>query len=156
MSKINWKALVISIIIPLAVGGLSAIITQNQMQKYGDLVQPPLAPPAWLFPIVWTALFILMGISSYLIYMKTDDILSPCLKLYAAQLVVNFFWTILFFNFHAYLMSFIWIILLIFLIAKMISCFAKVSKSAAYIQMPYITWTCFAAYLNIAIYFLNK
>ena len=89
MSKINWKALVISIIIPLAVGGLSAIITQNQMQKYGDLVQPPLAPPAWLFPTVWTALFILMGISSYLIYMKTDDILSPCLKLYAAQLVVN-------------------------------------------------------------------
>lgn len=156
MSKINWKALVISIIIPLAVGGLSAIITQNQMQKYGDLVQPPLAPPAWLFPIVWTALFILMGISSYLIYMKTDDILSPCLKLYAAQLVVNFFWTILFFNFHAYLISFIWIILLIFLIAKMISCFAKASKPAAYIQIPYIVWTCFAAYLNIAIYFLNK
>lgn len=156
MSKINWKALIASIIIPLAIGGLSAIITQNEMQKYGELVQPPLAPPSWLFPIVWTILFILMGISSYIVYSKTENILTPCLKLYAIQLVVNFFWTILFFNFRAYLISFIWIVLLIFLILKMIFCFAKISKPSAYIQLPYLIWTCFAAYLNIAIYFLNK
>lgn len=156
MSKINLKALITSIVIPLAVGGLSAIITQNEMQKYGELVQPPLAPPSWLFPIVWTVLFVLMGISSYIIYTRSDSIVSPCLKLYAIQLAVNFFWTILFFNFHAYLISFIWILLLIFLIAKMIFCFVETSKFAAYLQLPYLAWTCFAAYLNIAIYFLNK
>ena len=156
MSKINYKALIVSIIIPLATGGLSAVITHGEMQIYTDLTQPSLAPPAWVFPVVWSILFILMGISSYLIYMKTKNISSGCLKLYAVQLAVNFFWTILFFNFHAYLMAFIWILLLIFLIIKMIVCFSKISHTAAYLQIPYLIWSLFAAYLNIAIYLLNK
>ncbi len=157
MSKIKLKPLIISLIIPLTVGGLAALITRDNMQIYEDIVSPPLSPPMWLFPVVWTILYILMGISSYIIYEETDEtLLSPQMKLYAVQLIVNFVWSILFFNLRAFLISFVWIILLDILIAEMIASFAKVSKAAAKLQIPYLIWVLFASYLNAAIYFLNK
>jgi len=152
----NLKALVISILIPLSVGALSAFLTKNSMSTYEKLIQPPLSPPGWLFPIVWTILFILMGISSYMIYISDSPYKKSALQIYAIQLAVNFFWTIIFFNMERYLFAFIWLLLLLVLIFFMIISFSRINKTAAYLQIPYLLWVAFAGYLNLGIYLLNR
>lgn len=152
----NLKTLLISILIPVGVGVLSAFLTRNSMDVYEKLIQPPLAPPSWVFPVVWSILFILMGISSYIIYRSDSIYRKSALKIYAIQLAVNFFWTIIFFNLEMYLFAFLWLLLLLVLIILMIFSFSKVSKIAAYLQIPYLLWVSFAGYLNLGIYLLNK
>ena len=115
----NISALLISIMMPLAVGSISALISGNTM-AYQTLIRPPLSPPAFLFPDVWTILYLLMGISSYMIYVSGDPNTGKALKYYALQLLFNFGWSILFFGLSQYLLSFIWLIALILLIAVMI------------------------------------
>ena len=153
--KIKWKELIISLLIPLAVGGLSAFLTRNSMDVYSNINQPPLAPPSILFPIVWTILFTLMGISSYLVYVSNAKNKREALALYGVQLVVNFIWPLIFFNMQAYFAAFLWLILLWVLVALMIWQFYKAKPSASYLQIPYILWLTFAAYLNLAIYLMN-
>ena len=156
--KINWKVLILSILLPLAVGGLSALLSAGSMQSFNMMAKPPLSPPGILFPIVWTILFVLMGIASYLVY--TSDTPSEkkasALKFYALQLVVNFFWSIIFFSFKAYLFAFFWLILLWVLIVITIVKFWQADQKAALLLFPYIIWVTFAGYLNLAIYFLNR
>ncbi len=98
--KIQWKPLAVSLAVPLAVGALSAFLTRGSMKAFESLNQPPLSPPGWLFPIVWTVLFILMGIASYLVYTsgRSHRARRSALDLYSAQLIANFFWPVLFFN----------------------------------------------------------
>lgn len=157
-----WKKIkpyVISILIPLAVGGLAAFLTRNNMDIYSELIQPPLAPPAILFPIVWTILYILMGISAAIIYInrnKKPVIATRSLRIYGASLFVNFLWSILFFNFRAFLFSFIWLLLLLFLVIYTIILYRRIKSIAAYLQIPYALWVAFAGYLNFAIWLLNK
>ncbi len=153
------KPYVISILIALGVGGLSALFTSGNMNIYDRIVEPPLSPPGVLFPIVWTVLYTLLGISSALVYVKgkEEDIdISGALGIYLLQLAVNFFWSIIFFNMRAFLFAFIWIILLWILIIVMIKRFYEISPLAAYLQIPYLLWVTFAAYLNLAIYILNR
>ena len=156
---IKLKPFIANIIIPLAVGGFSAFLTRGNMDLYSDINAPPLAPPAWIFPIVWTILYILMGISSALIYTnknaKYDDKKSA-LYTYGISLVFNFFWSIIFFNLRAFLLSFVWILGLLFLIVLTIVKYNKIDKRAARLQIPYLLWVTFAAYLNFAIWLLNK
>lgn len=156
--KINWKKLLSSIAIPLLVGALAGLFTRNAMMNFELLEKPPLSPPGWLFPVVWTILYTLMGISAYLIKMANvpEEEKSDALNLYFYQLAVNFLWSIFFFNFEWYLFSFIWIILLWILIVQMIRRFATISKPAAYLNIPYLLWVTFAAYLNFAIWWLNR
>lgn len=157
-----WKKIkpyVISIAIALAVGGLSTLLTKNNMDVYDTINRPSLAPPMWLFPVVWSILFILMGISSAMVYLKKDEspeAVTSALKVYGAQLVVNFFWTIIFFNMQAYLFAFIWLIILWILIVIMIVQFRKISPVAGYLQIPYLLWVTFAGYLTFMIYLLNR
>ena len=156
-----WKKIkpyVISILIALCVGGLSAFLTRNSMETYKNLNQPPLAPPMILFPIVWSILFILMGISSAIVYVNrgvNKDEARSGLIIYGLQLIVNFFWSLIFFNMQAYLFAFIWLLLLLLLIVMMILQFRKISPIAAYLQIPYLLWVIFAGYLNLMIYLLN-
>ena len=153
-----WKKLrpyVLSIAIALAVGGASALVTNNSMKLYKTLMLPPLAPPGWLFPVVWTALFILMGISAALVWRADTPDRGTALTVYAAQLVVNFFWPVIFFVFEKRLFAFIWLIALLILVIIMISLFKKSSLAAAYLQIPYVLWLLFAGYLNLASYILN-
>ena len=145
-----WKKVkpyIISILIALGIGGLSAFLTRNSMEVYKNINQPPLTPPMILFPIVWSVLFILMGISSAIIYTKRSinprEALSG-LIIYGLQLIVNFFWSIIFFNMQAYLFAFIWLLLLLVLIVIMILQFRKISPLAAYLQIPYLLWVTFA------------
>ena len=157
-----WKKIkpyVISVAIALLVGGLSALLTRDNMNIYDEIVMPPLAPPGFLFPIVWTILYTLMGISSARIYLegkKGEVPVEKALKIYALQLAVNFFWSIIFFNMQAFLFAFIWILLLWVLIIIMIKEFYYIYPPAAWLQIPYLLWVTFAAYLNLAIYILNR
>lgn len=153
-----WKKIkpyVIFIAIALGIGGLSAIISMGSMDFYDQIVKPKLSPPSFLFPIVWSVLFILMGISSAMIYKAKSPESSSALFIYFVQLIVNFFWSIFFFNFNAFLFSFIWIIVLWLLIIYMIYLFYQIDKTAALLQIPYLLWVTFAAYLNYMIYLLN-
>ena len=154
--KINIKKLAKCLGISLGVGALSALFTMFGMDSFEKAVKPPLTPPSFLFPIVWTILFILMGISSYIVCNSDSENRTTALSVYGIQLAVNFFWPIFFFNLEAYLFSFIWIILLWILIIVMIVQFNEVSKVAALLQIPYLLWVTFAAYLNFGIYLLNR
>ena len=155
--KIKWKPLLIALAIPLAVGGLAALLTMNSMETFGRLNQPPLAPPGWLFPVVWTILYLLMGLASYLVYTSggSRTAIRQALTLYAAQLAVNFFWSILFFNYNQYLLAFLWLLLLWGLILATLISFYRLSPLAGYLLIPYLVWVTFAGYLNFAIYLLN-
>lgn len=150
----NKSALIIFILIPLAAGSLSALLSGNSA-AYLALNKPPLSPPSFLFPIVWTILYILLGISSYIIYESETPEKNKALRLYFIQLFFNFFWSIFFFGFSMYFFAFLWLLVLIILIVLMIYQFHKISPVAAYLQIPYLIWCLFAAYLNFMIYQLN-
>lgn len=151
----NRKLLVLCLAVPLAVGGLSALLTRNGMRTFDTIAKPRLAPPGWLFPVVWTVLYILMGIASYLV-VKSEKPNRSALAVYALQLVFNFFWSIIFFNMEQYLFAFIWLIALWLLILITIYQFYRISEPAGYLMIPYLLWVTFAGYLNLSIYLLNR
>lgn len=152
------KPYVISVAFALGIGGLSALITAGNMDLYSEIVQPSLAPPAFLFPIVWTILYILMGISAAMIWKERSTMraeVDKALTVYALNLFLNFFWSIIFFNMRAFLFAFIWLVALWAVILIMIIKFAKIKPIAGYLQIPYLLWVTFAGYLTLAIYILN-
>ena len=149
------KTYAISIASALAVGGLSALLTGDSMEKYKALNQPPLAPPGWVFPIVWTVLFVLMGIGAAMVCLSGSSSKKKPIAIYGLQLLVNFFWTILFFLLEARLFAFFWLLLLLGLAIWMAISFGRVNKAAGLLQIPYILWLLFAGYLNLAVYLLN-
>ena len=143
--KIRDKsALIISILIPLAVGTMSALFSGN-MSSYSILNKPAFSPPGFIFPVVWTILYILMGASSYIVYFSNSSNKSKALLLYCIQLFFNFCWSIIFFGLDLFLFAFIWLIALILI----------VNPLSAYLQIPYLIWCIFAAYLNFSIFLLN-
>ena len=152
----NIKKLVFFIVGTIIIGGLFGFLTMGNMKTYDALIKPPLTPPGILFPIVWTILFTLMGISLYIVSNEKYKDKEKAYKIYVVQLIVNSIWTLLFFGLNLRLIAFIWLILLIVLVIKMIIEFYKINKVSAYLQIPYILWITFAAYLNFALYILNK
>ena len=156
--KINKRLLFICIAIPVIVGMVSALLTRNSMELFQSIDKPPLAPPGWLFPVVWTILYVLMGISSYLILQSGEEReeIRKALTIYGYQLVVNFLWPTFFFNFGWYFFSFIWLLLLWALVLIMILRFKDINKLAAYMNIPYLVWLTFAGYLNLGIWILNR
>ena len=157
MMKKNWKTYAFWILATVAVGALSGILSRSGMQDFEDTVmQPPLSPPMILFPIVWTVLYTLMGIGAARVYLSGAELgKNRCLNLYVVQLVVNFFWSLIFFNAAAYGFALLWLLLLIGLVVWMTLCFWTVDRLAALLQIPYILWLLFAAYLNYGIWQLN-
>ena len=150
----NKSALIISILIPLTVGTMSALFSGN-MSSYSILNKPAFSPPGFIFPVVWTILYILMGASSYIVYSSNSSNKSKSLLLYCIQLFFNFCWSIIFFGLDLFLFAFIWLIALIFIIIIMIRQFLIVNPLSAYLQIPYLIWCIFAAYLNFSIFLLN-
>ncbi|MEE1199525.1 MAG: TspO/MBR family protein [Christensenellales bacterium] len=155
--RINKKQLVICLIIPLVVGGLSALITGSSMDVFQSLNKPPLSPPGWLFPVVWTLLYLLMGLASYLVLTaeRSEDDILWALIFYGGQLVFNFLWPIFFFSLSLYLFSFLWLVALWVLILLTGLLFYRLSKPAGYLLIPYLIWVTFAGYLNLGISLLN-
>ena len=153
----HWKTYAAWVLLTEAVGGLSGWLTRDGAKAYGQsMVQPPLSPPAIVFPIVWGILFLLMGLGAARIYLAPD---SPertrSLRVFLLQLAFNFFWSILFFNFQAFGAALLWLLILWGLILWMILLFRTVDPLAAWLQVPYLLWVSFAAYLNYGVWTLN-
>ncbi|MCI9576540.1 MAG: tryptophan-rich sensory protein [Clostridiales bacterium] len=152
---IRLKPLLVSLAISLGVGLIAGLLTSGSMDFYQEIQRPPLSPPGWVFPVAWTLLYLLMGLSSYLVWNSESLARHRALTLYGAQLGVNFLWPIFFFCLHWIFFSFLWLAFLWILVAFLIRAFLKVNKLAAYLQIPYLIWLTFAGYLNLGIFFLN-
>lgn len=157
MKKTTWKTYLFWIVLAEAVGGLSALFTKDSMELYNAVIsQPPLSPPAIVFPIVWGILYALMGISAARIRLSPQTAAKKAgINLFIAQLIVNFFWSLIFFNAQAFGFALLWLILLWVLVFLMIRAFYKVDPLAALLQIPYLVWLTFAAYLNAGVWYLN-
>lgn len=157
MKKSNWKIYALFIGLTEAVGLLSGWLTRAGTMRYAEMIQkPPLSPPGWVFPVVWTVLYALMGISAARIWLAPPSrSQNRGLNLFWLQLAVNFLWSPIFFNAGAYGFAFIWLLLLWVLVLLMILQFRKVDKTAALLQIPYLIWLTFAAYLNWGVFRLN-
>ena len=151
---INWKRLILALVVSLGAGVISWLLTGNSMEMYKNLHKPILSPPGQLFPVVWTILFVLMGIASYLV-LRSGKPCRSAMVLYGLQLAFNFFWPIIFFNLRAYLIAFFWLILLWILILATALAFGKLSRLAGLLLVPYLIWVTFAGYLNWGVYALN-
>ena len=154
--KPNWKQLLLFLAIPLAVGGLAALVGGDMMQ-YKNLIQPPLSPPAWVFPVVWTVLYLLMGYASYRIYTSSADPKQKrnALILYGVQLFFNFMWPLVFFRLDWKLTAFFLLCILWVLILLTIRAFNTIDERASDALLPYLLWVTFAGYLNLGVYLLN-
>ena len=151
---IKIKNLIISILIPLVVGIIGSLLG-NASQGFEELIKPSFAPPGFIFPIVWTILYILMGISFYIIYNSNSEYRKRAIVIYFIQLVLNMLWTFIFFRLNLLLFAFIWIIVMIIFVILMIYYFYKINKISAFLQIPYLIWLIFASILNFSIYLLN-
>ena len=153
-----WKNVVLWVVISEGVGFLAGLLTRNAIEIYGLIaIKPALSPPDWLFPVVWIGLYALMGIGAGLVFSQgTNEDSNRGLNLMIGQLVVNFFWPLVFFNAQAYGIAILWLILLLVLVIWMALEFRKTSSLAALLQIPYILWLLFATYLNIAVWQLNR
>lgn len=154
--KIQVKKLLISLAIPLAVGGLAALLSGG-MDTYSTMNQPPLSPPGWLFPIVWTALYLLMGYASYLIWVSDAEVTRKrrALLFYGIQLFLNFLWPIVFFGLSMPLTAFFLLLLLWLVLFITMRLFSNINERAGDLLLPYLLWVTFAGYLNLGVYLLN-
>ena len=155
--KKSVKNLIVAVIIPLGAGVLSGLLSRSSVGEFESAVKPPLYPPEWLFPVVWTVLYILMGVASYLVYTSdsAESKVNCGLSLYFTQLALNFFWPIIFFVLSAYLFSFIWLVIMWVLIVFTTVCFFRVRPLAGFLMIPYLAWVTFAGYLNLAVYIVS-
>lgn len=148
---------ILLVIAPILIGICSSILTRDMMVEYGTLNKPPLSPPTIVFPIAWTILYLLMGIASAIIYSKEEygSDRSTGLTLHVVQLILNFFWSIIFFNMGKYYIAFVWLIILWLVVFSMMSNYKKISQTAFFLNVPYIVWLTFAGYLNLAVAIMN-
>lgn len=152
----SLKTLVLAILFPLSAGLLSSLFTIENMNIYDRIYKPSIAPPGIVFPIVWTLLFILMGIASYFVYLSESPYRENALKAYGIQLIINFLFNIIFFNLNEFFFAFLWTILLLFVNIIMIQLFYRCDKRAGYLLIPYILWDAFAILLSFCVYALNR
>lgn len=152
MSK--FKLYAKSILIPVIIGGVVGLIISKTID-YNQLIKPEFAPPSIVFPIVWTILYILMGVS-YGILKSKDLVDEKIRRIYYLQLFVNAMWSIIFFTFKLRLTAFIWILILDVLVIIMIYRFYNKNKVSGLLQIPYLIWILFATYLNLSVYLLNR
>ena len=153
-----WKVYVFWVVLAEGVGALSGFLTRDGIKAYTQSVsQPPLAPPPWVFPIVWGILFALMGIGAARVYLSAP---GPDrrrgLVLFGAQLLVNFLWSLIFFNLQAFALAFVWLLLLWVLVLLMLLTFRRVDPVAGWLQLPYLLWVSFAGYLTLGVWLLNR
>lgn len=154
--KIKWKKLLLCLAIPLAVGGLATLLSGG-MSSFQDVAKPPLSPPGWLFPVVWTILYLLMGYAAYRVSESRaeSEEIEKAFVLYGVQLFLNFLWPIFFFRFRWYLGAFIVLLLLLGAIALTARSFSRIDEKAGDLLIPYILWVAFAGYLNLGVFLLN-
>ena len=155
--KLRPGLLALAIAIPVCVGGIAAMLTGDMMKEYFFLNKPPLSPPGWMFPVVWTILYVMMGLASYFVVTSGADrsLIVKTFVFYGIQLVLNFFWSILFFNQSLFLWAFIELVAMWTVIIITTVLFFRASSLAGAMMIPYVLWSTFAAYLNFAVYKLS-
>lgn len=155
--KRDWKYLLICLAIPLGVGGLAALLTGGSMKDYASFVQPPLSPPGWVFPVVWTVLYLLMGYCSYLVATAEASPIEKfrALSVYGLQLVVNFIWPLVFFRAQLFLAALFVLLALWLLVFLTMRLFSAIDTRAGTLMLPYLLWVTFAGYLNYGVWRLN-
>ena len=155
--NIKSKQLLPALMLPLALGGLSAWLNRGAMADYAVLNRPPLSPPGWLFPVVWTLLFLLMGLAAYLVAVSpvSGSRRERALRLYLVQLGFCFFWRSLFFGLGARFAAFVWLLLLLGLALVCCLLFWHIDRWAGALLLPYLLWLLFAAYLNLSLWLIN-
>ncbi len=151
MEEKKWKNLLISVAVSLSVGIMSALLSMGGMRAYADMYKPPLSPSGWVFPIVWTILYVLMGIAAFLVFQSVGEDKKLALTLYVIQLFLNFGWSIIFFDLKAYFFAFAWLLVLWLFIYLTMKQFRQLNKTAGILMLPYLAWVAFAGYLNLAI-----
>ena len=157
MAKINWFKLIAAIIICQLIGFIGSIFTTQSVNSwYLTINKPAFTPPGWVIGGVWTMLFILMGVALYLVWNKKTKNNKKALIIFGCQLILNILWSVFFFFLHSPLAALVEIFILWFFILLTIIYFAKISKSAAYLLIPYILWVSFASFLNYSVYIINK
>lgn len=159
--NIEWNKrtvleLIICIAIPVLVGCISSALTRNAQIAFVRVAKPPLAPPGWLFPVVWTVLYIAMGLASFLIFESDAYYSRTAICVYVVQLIFNFFWSLIFFRAGTYTFAAIWLGILWVMVVALIVMSIKISGIAFFLLLPYGLWCTFALYLNIGIAVLNK
>jgi len=149
--------LIIAIVLPMVFGGLSGFLTANSINGwYSTLQQPSFNPPNWVFGPVWTTLYLIMGISLYRIWsLPATEERNHAIKIFALQMTLNFFWSLIFFKWHLIGLALAEIIVMWFMIATMIHYFRKLDAVAGYMNIPYLLWVSFASALNGAYFILN-
>ncbi len=153
----NWKTLLLCLVIPLAAGGIGALLAGGFSGSYEAMYKPLLSPPGWVFPVVWTLLYLLMGYASYLVL--TSEASEPrkrrALTVYGAQLGINMLWPLFIFRLGWYTFAFIWLLALIAAVLLCRMLFRYIEKRAGDLLLPYLIWLFFAAYLNLGVAILN-
>ena len=154
--KLQPKKLIICLAIPLAVGGLATLISGG-MESYRTMNQPPLSPPGWVFPVVWTILYLLMGYASYRILVSDAEpaAIRKALTFYGIQLALNFLWPLIFFGLQWYWLAFVWLLVLWVFIYLTMYQFGQIDDTAENLLIPYLLWVTFAGYLNFGVALLN-
>ena len=156
MKRKKYAAYLFCIVLTLAGSGLSALAVARGMPAYAQLSKPPLTPPSWLFPVAWSLLYILLGSSAARIWLTERPARSWALSLYALQLILNWGWSLWFFALQFRLFALFWLGLMILSLTRMIKAFSVLDKTAGRLQLPYLLWSVFAAYLNLGVWFLNR
>lgn len=155
--RIHWKALIFCLILPFAVGGLASFLARDGIAAFGSLAQPSFTPPPWVFSVVWTVLYLMMGVASYRVVTapvpRTDR--SDAMGWYFLQLLLQFFWVIWFFAFSLYGFAAVWMVLLWLAILQTMRSFFSVDRLAGYLLLPYLFWVSFAFFLNLGVARLN-
>ncbi|MBR3561384.1 MAG: tryptophan-rich sensory protein [Oscillospiraceae bacterium] len=154
----TWKTYAFWVVFTEAVGALAGLLTREGTKLYADsIIKPPLSPPALVFPVVWTILYALMGVSAARVALTGAGAdRSKGLRLYLIQLAFNFFWSIIFFNLQEFGFAFLWLVVLWALILMTAFTFRRVDRTAALLQIPYLVWVLFAGYLNFGVWLLNR
>ncbi|MCD7844656.1 MAG: tryptophan-rich sensory protein [Oscillospiraceae bacterium] len=153
---VKAKPAIVNLVIALGVGGLSAWLTRDAMAVYGTLRQPPLSPPGWVFPVVWTVLFVLMALAASMVWTAAAPGRDGALTLYGVRLLFNFLWTLLFFSAQKYGFALLWLVVLWVLILLTAVQFYRQTRPAGYLMLPYLLWVTFAGYLNAGVWLLNR
>ena len=155
--KQNGSSLLICLIVPLALGAAASLLTAGGMRDYASMAKPPLSPPSWVFPTVWTLLYLLMGLASWVVTgaNASEDRKQMALSLYAVSLAANFLWPRLFFGLGRYWLAFAWLLVLLALVLATWDRFRRLDRRAGAMLVPYILWLCFAAYLNLGAAIMN-
>lgn len=151
MRKIRIGTLVLSILVPLLVGAASAALSAKGMASYATMSKPPLSPPAWVFSVAWTILYIMMGLASYFVLVSKVDTRSKVMAMavYVVQLAMNFMWSIIFFDAQRYTVAFVWLMIMWCVVILCMAKFYRIDRLAGFMMIPYVLWLTFAAYLNL-------